>query len=158
MRDASTPTRKLTRKIFHVNSSMILFSYIFLLWQFKILLECFSSNKSDEIKRTIFKKLDATKMFQILLFILSNLFDSNLEVQCCIQGYVWAHQYYVKTWFIHTKTIFVIHLNRQADTDIHKVFNAIILKEMLKLNVWRVDTLTMKIWLNSSCCFGPVFL
>ena len=41
--------------------------------------------------------------------------------------------------------VLVIHLNRQADTGIHKVFNSIILKEMLKLNVGGVDTLTLKI-------------
>ena len=74
MSDASAPKQKLTTKIFHVNSFVILFSYIFLLmWQFKVLIECFSSNLSDEIKRTIFQKLDPTKMFQILLFIISNL-------------------------------------------------------------------------------------
>ena len=51
MRDASTPKRKLTTKIFHVNSFVVLFSYISLLiWQFKILIECFSSHQFDEIK------------------------------------------------------------------------------------------------------------
>ena len=74
MRDAITPKQKLTTKIFDVNSFVVLFCYIFLLmWQFKVLIECFSSNLSDEIKRTIFQKLDPTKMFQILLFIISNL-------------------------------------------------------------------------------------
>ena len=43
------------------------------------------------------------------------------------------------------KQYFVIHLNRQQDTGIHKVFNLIILKEILKLNVSEgVDTLTLK--------------
>ena len=57
------------------------------------------------------------------------------------------------------KQYFVIHSNRHADTGIHKVFNSIILKEMLKSNVWEgVDTLTLKIWLNGWFCFGPVFL
>ena len=48
MRDASTPKRKFTTKIVHVNSFVVLFSYIFLLWQFKILIECFSSNQFDK--------------------------------------------------------------------------------------------------------------
>ena len=57
MRDASTPRRKLTTKIFHVNSLVVLFSYIFLLiWQFKILIVCFSSNQFDEIKHVLFFK------------------------------------------------------------------------------------------------------
>ena len=40
-----------------------------------------------------------------------------------------------KSLIYFTKTIFVIHLNKQADTDINKVFYSIILSEMLKLNV-----------------------
>ena len=61
--------------------------------------------------------------------------------------------------YLYTKTIFVIHLNKQADTDIHKVFNSIILSELLRLNVWEgADILTLKIQLNSWCCFAAVFL
>ena len=57
MRDANTPKRKLTTKIFHVNSFVVLFSYIFLLmWQFKILIEWFSLNQFDEIKHALFLK------------------------------------------------------------------------------------------------------
>ena len=57
MRDASTPKRKLTAKIYHVDSFVVLFSYIFLLmWQLKILIECFSSNEFDEIKHALFFK------------------------------------------------------------------------------------------------------
>ena len=57
MKDESTPKRKLTTKIFHVNSFMVLFSYIFLLmWQFKTLIECFLSNQFDEIKYVLFFK------------------------------------------------------------------------------------------------------
>ena len=64
-----------------------------------------------------------------------------------------------KSLIYFTKTIFVIHLNKQADTDINKVFYSIILSEMLKLNVWEGrDILTLKIQLNSWCCFAPVFL
>ena len=44
------------------------------------------------------------------------------------------------------KQYFVIHLNRQADASIHKVFNSIIFSDMIKLNVWQgVDTLALKI-------------
>ena len=56
MSDASAPKQKLTTKIFHVNSFVILFSYIFLMWQFKILIECFLSNQFDEIKYVLFFK------------------------------------------------------------------------------------------------------
>ena len=61
MRDASKPKRKLTTKIFHVNSFVVLFSYIFLLWQFKILIECFWSNQFDEIKHIHFLKIGFNK-------------------------------------------------------------------------------------------------
>ena len=54
MRDESPPKQKLTSKIFHVNSFVVLFSYIFLLmWQFKILIQCFSLNQFDEIKHVL---------------------------------------------------------------------------------------------------------
>ena len=77
MRDASTPKLKLTAKIFHVHSFVVLFSYFFLLmWQFKILIGCFSFTLFDELERHIFKKFDQTNMFRILLYTLSNLFDS----------------------------------------------------------------------------------
>ena len=53
MRDAITPKRKFTAKIFFVNSSEVLFSYIFLLmWQFKILIESFSPHQF--VKHVIF--------------------------------------------------------------------------------------------------------
>ena len=65
MRDASTPKRKLTTKIFHVNSFVVLFSYIFLLiWQFEILIEWFSSNQFDEIKHVLFKNWIQQKRFK----------------------------------------------------------------------------------------------
>ena len=138
-----------------------IFSYVFLLmWQFKTLIECFLSNQFDEIKHVLFFK--------------------NWIQQKCFKLCCWYHQIY---WFnpgdtvlypgvsfgtpvlckgliyLYTKTIFVIHLNKQADTDIHKVFNSIILSELLKLNVWEgVDILILKIQLNSWCCFAPVFL
>ena len=58
MRGATTPKQKLTTKIFHVNSFVVLLSYIFLLMsQFKVLLECFSSNQFDEIKHALFLKI-----------------------------------------------------------------------------------------------------
>ena len=56
MRNASTPKRKLTAKKFHVNSFVVLFPNIILIWQFKILIECFSSNQFDEIKHVLFFK------------------------------------------------------------------------------------------------------
>ena len=77
MRDASTPKLNLATKIFHVDSFVVLFSSIFLL--------------CDDLKfdlmffiqliwwiRTchILKQFDQAKMFQILLYTLSNLFDS----------------------------------------------------------------------------------
>ena len=83
MRDASTLKRKLTTKIFHVNSFVILFSYIFLLWQFKILIECFPSNQFDEIKHVLFFKIGSNKNVSNLLvciikFILFNPRDTVL--------------------------------------------------------------------------------
>ena len=58
MRDATTPKQKLTTKIFHVNSFVVLLSYVFLLIsQFKVLVECFSSNQFDEIKYVLFFKI-----------------------------------------------------------------------------------------------------
>ena len=58
MRDASTLKQKLTTKISHVNSFVVLVSYIFLLMsQFKVLIECFSSNQFDEIKHVLFFKI-----------------------------------------------------------------------------------------------------
>ena len=140
---------------------MVLFSYIFLLmWQFKTLIECFLSNQFDEIKYVLFCK---------------NWIQRKCFKFCCLyyQIYLiqpWRYSDVSRGKFGHTSTMerfdlfiqkqyFVIHLNRQADTGIHKVFNSIILSEMLKLNVWEdVDTLTLKIWLNSWCCFAPVFL
>ena len=44
MGNASTPKRKLMTKMFHVHSFVVLFSYIFLLWHFKILIERFFVN------------------------------------------------------------------------------------------------------------------
>ena len=58
MRDATIPKQKLTTKIFHVNSFVVLLSYTFLLIsQFKVLVECFSSNQFDEIKYVLFFKI-----------------------------------------------------------------------------------------------------
>ena len=58
MTDAITPKQKPATKIFHVNSFVVLLSYIFLLIsQFKILIECFWSNQFDEIKHVLFFKI-----------------------------------------------------------------------------------------------------
>ena len=103
MRDASTPKQKPTTKTFHV---IHLWFTFLIMWQFKLLIESFSSNQFDEIKHVLFfKNWIQQKFFKFFLFILSNLFHATLEIQCCIQGYVWAHQYYVKASFIYTKTI-----------------------------------------------------
>ena len=48
MRDASASKRKLAAEPFHVHSFVVLCSYCFLIWPFKILIECFSSNYFDE--------------------------------------------------------------------------------------------------------------
>ena len=62
MRDATTPKQKLTTKMFHVNSFVVLLSYIFLLMsQFKVLIECFSSNQFDEINMYYFLKFGSNK-------------------------------------------------------------------------------------------------
>ena len=54
MRDATTPKQKLTTKIFHIISFVVLLFYIFLLIsQFKVLIECFSSNQFDEIEHVL---------------------------------------------------------------------------------------------------------
>ena len=104
--------------------------------QFKILIECFLSNQFDEIKHVLFFK---------------NWIQQECFKLCCLYYQV----YLIQRWrysavsevslgtpvlckgliYLYTKAIFVIHLNRQADTDIHKVFNSITLSEMLKLNV-----------------------
>ena len=77
MRDVSTPKLNLATKIFHVDSFIVFFSSSFLL--------C-GDSKFDLMFLTqliwwirtfqIFKKFDQTKMVQILLYTLSNLFDS----------------------------------------------------------------------------------
>ena len=72
MRNAGTPKLKLSAKIFHVHSFVVLFSYFFLMGQFEILIECFLSNWFDELEHILF---DQTKMFEIVLYTLSNLFD-----------------------------------------------------------------------------------
>ena len=124
------------QKIFHVDSCVVLFSYIFLLWQFKILIECFSSNQFDEIKHVLFFK---------------NWIQQKCFKFCCLyyQIYLIQPQRYSavsRVKFGHTNAIqrlnlfiqkqyFVIPLARQVDTGIQKIFNSIILKEMLKLNV-----------------------
>ena len=53
MRDASTPKQKLTTKTFHV---IHLWFTFLIMWQFKLLIESFSSNQFDEIKHVLFFK------------------------------------------------------------------------------------------------------
>ena len=77
MRDASTPKLNLATKIFHVDSFVVLFSSIFLLCgDLKFDLMFFIKLVWWIRTRQIFKKIDQVKMFQILLYTLSNLFDS----------------------------------------------------------------------------------
>ena len=123
MRDASTPKRKLTTKIFHVNSFAVLFPYIFLLmWQFKILIECFSSNQLDKIKYLLFFK---------------NWIQEKCFKFCCLYHQI----YFIQPWrysavsrgkFGHTSTMWRFDLSIpkqyfviEADTDIgmHKVIH-----------------------------------
>ena len=137
------------------------FLYIFLLiWQFKILIECFSWNQFDEIKQVpFFKTWIQQKCFKL----------------CCLYYQI----YFIQPWryslypgvslgtpvlcksliyLYKNNTLWCIQTDKQTQ-GIHKVFNSITLSEMLKLNVWEgVGTLTLKIWLNSWCCFAPVFL
>ena len=104
--------------------------------QFKILIECFLSNQFDEIKHVLFFKnwiqQECFKLcclyYQVYLiqpWRYSAVSEVNLGTPVLCKGLI----------YLYTKTIFVIHLNREADTDIHKVFNSIISSEMLKLNV-----------------------
>ena len=54
MRDANTRKLKLATKIFHVHSFVFLFPQFFLMWRFRILIGCFSSNKFDELEHVLF--------------------------------------------------------------------------------------------------------
>ena len=118
-----------------------------LMCQSKVLIEYFLSNQFDEIKHVLFFK---------------NWIQRKCFKFCCLyyQIYLiqpWRYSDVSRGKFGHTSTMerfdsfiqkqyFVIHLNRQADTGIHKIFNSIILSEMLKLNAWEgVVTLTLKI-------------
>ena len=116
---------------------MVLFAHIFLLiWQFKILVECFLSNQFDEIKQVLFFK---------------NWIQQKCFKFCCLYYQI----YFIQPWrnsavsrgkFGHTSTMlrldlfiqkqyFEILLNRQTKKVMHKVFNSITLSEMLKLNI-----------------------
>ena len=77
MRDVSTPKLNLATKIFHVDSFVVLFSSFFLLCgDLKLHLMFFIQLIWWIRTPQIFKKFDQTKMVQILLYTLSNLFDS----------------------------------------------------------------------------------
>ena len=76
MRDASTPKLNLAIKIFHVDSFVVLFSSIFLLCgDLKFDLMFFIQLIWWIRTCQILKQFDQVKMFQILLYTLSNLFD-----------------------------------------------------------------------------------
>ena len=76
-RDASTPKLNLATKIFHVDSYVVLFSSFFLLCgDLKFDLMFFIQLIWWIRTCQILKQFDQAKMFQILLYTLSNLFDS----------------------------------------------------------------------------------
>ena len=77
MRDASAPKLNLATKIFHDDSYVVVFSSNLLLCgDLKFDLMFFIQLIWWIRTRQIFKKFDQTKNFQILLYTLSNLFDS----------------------------------------------------------------------------------
>ena len=77
MRDASAPKLNLATKIFHDDSYVVVFSSNLLLCgDLKFDLMFFIQLIWWIRTRQIFKKFDQAKMFQILLYTLSNLFDS----------------------------------------------------------------------------------
>ena len=53
MREASTPKRKLTAKVFHVNSFVVLFSYIFILMRQNVI-KFIWSNPGDTVSKGTF--------------------------------------------------------------------------------------------------------
>ena len=80
----------LATKIFHVDSFVVLVSSIFLLCgDLKFDLMFFIQIIWWITARQIFKKFDQSKMFQILLYTLANLFDSKNLIKLirpCISG------------------------------------------------------------------------
>ena len=87
MRAASTPKLNLATKIFHVDPFVVLFSSSFFLCgdlKFDLM---FLTQLIWWIRTCqIFKKFDQTKMSQILLYALSNLFDSTNLIKL-----IWPH-------------------------------------------------------------------
>ena len=90
MRDASAPKLNLATKIFHDDSYVVVFSSNLLLCgDLKFDLMFFIQLIWWIRTRQIFKKFDQTKNFQILLYTLSNLFDSTNIIKLiwpCISG------------------------------------------------------------------------
>ena len=90
MRDASAPKLNLATKTFHVDSFVVLFSSILILCgDLKFDMTFFIQLIWWIRTRQIFKKFDQTKNFQILLYTLSNLFDSTNIIKLiwpCISG------------------------------------------------------------------------
>ena len=90
MRDASAPKLNHATKIFHVDSFVVLFSSILILCgDLKFDMTFFIQLIWWIRTRQIFKKFDQTKNFQILLYTLSNLFDSTNIIKLiwpCISG------------------------------------------------------------------------
>ena len=75
MRDASTPELKLAAGTFHLHS-FVVFYIFFLCGDLKFWLNIFYQTSLMNKDTSYFLKVDQTKMFQILLYILSNFFDS----------------------------------------------------------------------------------
>ena len=75
MRDASAPKLNLATKIFHVDFFVVFSSIFFLCGDLKFDLMFFIQLIWWIRTHQIFKKSDQVKMFQILLYTLSNLFD-----------------------------------------------------------------------------------
>ena len=90
MRDASAPKLNLATKTFHVDSFVVLFSSILILCgDLKFDMTFFIQLIWWIRTCQIFKKFDQAKKFQILLYTLSNLFDSTNIIKLiwpCISG------------------------------------------------------------------------
>ena len=83
---------KLAAETFHVHSFVALLSHFFLMWWFKILIECFLSNYLMNQSTSYFLKNWPNKNVSNFLYILPNLFDSTNLIKLvwsCISGNSW---------------------------------------------------------------------
>ena len=151
MRDASTPKRKLTTKIFHVNSFVVLFSYIFLLWQFKILIECFSSNQFDEIKHVLLFKnwiqLKCLKfcclyyqlyLIQLIPLISFSYVKSFFKTCISVNLFVFFESFSVFLFFFSSFLVCITYLRFHMLLNFeHLVFAALDLSSYYNKDTWR---------------------